>query len=800
MWWPRFRTKKQCGEQAEAERRDRRGGHASAPQMETLEPRLLLSGSGIAGDLPDWTHTTDSNIGEDYRFYLPDVVHPRAAGEVAGRVFIDSDRDGLWDPEEHASEWATVFDDVNGDGVLNPGEASAVTDSDGLFVISGLSEGVHTIRLDTEYYHLPSLPGSDVHTVELTTAEGVDGLSFTVIDNEPELGYVFNGLWMEDAFQTGTRVQVPVILTNDGADSYRGKTLVLKFYASSDRQLDSEDLYLGAQTIGRRLKPQSDNVFSIGLDLPDALADFSSHLLMRPVYYRYGIDSDGLGSFGHGMSAVSTDEPVVFGASGKPTNLTADEYKNVLSNWDPTTPYGGVEPGYGFNLGGDGYVGLHDLDIILRNWNAGTPLPPVAVPPTVFGLDFGHDLLIHDKPIEITAHVNSTDIPTIDRVLFFLDKDADGELDDLLGYDSDGSDGYRIQVELAPGEKLPEDGRVVAVTVKRNGSSNAYHEFFESGQAVTVTADKPLRFRQASDGRLVEVSVAGRGSAEVILDIDGRRAYDLGNAIDVLGDATIRDIKLTGTSGRSRLKIDVTGKPEDGQRAVTPSIDSLTGTVPLGQLIAPQVNFDSIQMLGRGLIKSMNIGKLGGLMMQNPNLTTGVKIAAKSLSGKIEVDSPIKQVKAIKADGMQLVTPSAESIQIRRDLLRSTLTFTDAEAVLSMERLEVGRAMRRTRVNGASSIQTIRAAQMANSRVMAGADTLGLATMQGLVPTHGLMNRHTIGAVDVGLFADSSVSAWRLGTVSVDDVRHNEAVEDWGLKYRRLRRYDGPKSLERLRL
>lgn len=69
-----------------------------------------------------------------------------ASGAVAGSAFNDANHDGARQVDESGLPGVTVFADTNDNGVLDPGEASAVTDASGAYVLLGLAPGDYTIR------------------------------------------------------------------------------------------------------------------------------------------------------------------------------------------------------------------------------------------------------------------------------------------------------------------------------------------------------------------------------------------------------------------------------------------------------------------------------------------------------------------------------------------------------------------------------------------------------------------------------------------------------------------------------
>jgi hypothetical protein len=254
--------------------------------------------------------------------------------------------------------------------------------------------------------------------------------------------------------------------------------------------------------------------------------------------------------------------------------------------------------------------------------------------------------------------------------------------------------------------------------------------------------------------------------------------------------AEVSDITVTGTTGRSKLRITTSGARSDGN-ALMAGV-SLTGSAPLGLLHAPGVSFSSINMTGRGLIRSINVGAARDITMPNPRYARGVMISADNVSGTIELGSPLRLLQAGKVDGLSLSAPRAERIAVDRSLRRSELRFTDAQADRSLMLLEVGSQMRSTSVLGASSIGVVRAKTMMRSHVQAGS-SVGLASPAEM----GQAQRCAIGRLDVGLFVDSEVAAWRIRTVSIEQAEHEHDANPFSLTCHRLLRYNGPQDLTR---
>ena len=104
-----------------------------------LNAFAALSMTGIPGTHSieiDW----DQNV-TDVNFGNREIL----AGSISGYKWHDIHADGVWDSGEVAlSDW-TIYIDTNGNGALDGGEVSTVTDADGAYSFSELYPGGYTI-------------------------------------------------------------------------------------------------------------------------------------------------------------------------------------------------------------------------------------------------------------------------------------------------------------------------------------------------------------------------------------------------------------------------------------------------------------------------------------------------------------------------------------------------------------------------------------------------------------------------------------------------------------------------------
>jgi cyclophilin family peptidyl-prolyl cis-trans isomerase len=69
-------------------------------------------------------------------------------GEIHGKVFLDTDQDGVQDAGEAVQSGWTVFVDADNDGVRDIEESSATTAADGYYVLAHVPPGTHTVRIE----------------------------------------------------------------------------------------------------------------------------------------------------------------------------------------------------------------------------------------------------------------------------------------------------------------------------------------------------------------------------------------------------------------------------------------------------------------------------------------------------------------------------------------------------------------------------------------------------------------------------------------------------------------------------
>src|SRR5690606_3842639 len=99
-------------------------------------------------------------------------------GEIRGRVFNDSNGNGVFDPGERGIAGRRVFIDANDDGIFNPGEISAVTGAAGVYTLPNLRDGTYNIRTVPIPGTDVTTPAGEVHVVTLRGGQFVNNRNF----------------------------------------------------------------------------------------------------------------------------------------------------------------------------------------------------------------------------------------------------------------------------------------------------------------------------------------------------------------------------------------------------------------------------------------------------------------------------------------------------------------------------------------------------------------------------------------------------------------------------------------------
>jgi parallel beta-helix repeat protein len=138
------------------------------------------------------------------RALIDKIGNVNNAATLTGSVYQDNNGNGIFDSGESGLGGRTVFLDLNNDGVTDPGDPSAVTNSSGGYLFSSLSEGTYTVG--------QVLPAGFVSTITNSTAVPAIAGAVTT-ENLGEFPSSFTSVSNTDNFiaalsADGTRVQL----------------------------------------------------------------------------------------------------------------------------------------------------------------------------------------------------------------------------------------------------------------------------------------------------------------------------------------------------------------------------------------------------------------------------------------------------------------------------------------------------------------------------------------------------------------------------------------------------------------
>ncbi len=123
-------------------------------------------------------------------------------GSVSGAVFSDVDSSGTRSADELGLAGWTVFVDTNNNGSLDTTENYAVTDTNGLYQLTGLSYGNQTLRQINQAGYTPTSFATGATSLLLLNGEYRSGVSF---GNHEAAEYSISGAAFFDANHDGTR-------------------------------------------------------------------------------------------------------------------------------------------------------------------------------------------------------------------------------------------------------------------------------------------------------------------------------------------------------------------------------------------------------------------------------------------------------------------------------------------------------------------------------------------------------------------------------------------------------------------
>jgi O-glycosyl hydrolase/ankyrin repeat protein/protocatechuate 3,4-dioxygenase beta subunit len=166
--------------------------------------------------------TDQQETGRD--FGTRDSIPPVTTGaSVAGVVFDDVDADGVKDSGEAGISGRTVYVDINNNLVMDSNEQRVTTDSNGAYLVSGLSAGTYKIRQVLPSGWKQTTPSKGyAHTVTLSSNQALTDKNFGAWQSIAINGIVYNdanGNKTRDAGEGGL-ANFRVYLDNDNDSAW----------------------------------------------------------------------------------------------------------------------------------------------------------------------------------------------------------------------------------------------------------------------------------------------------------------------------------------------------------------------------------------------------------------------------------------------------------------------------------------------------------------------------------------------------------------------------------------------------
>ena len=97
---------------------------------------------------------------------------------ISGRLWVDTDNDGVKDSTESVLSGWRVFIDKNKDGIFNTGEVSVLTDSSGNYSFNGLAAGSYRVRVVQQTGYTRLAPSTGFYDLTLTSGQTATNKNF----------------------------------------------------------------------------------------------------------------------------------------------------------------------------------------------------------------------------------------------------------------------------------------------------------------------------------------------------------------------------------------------------------------------------------------------------------------------------------------------------------------------------------------------------------------------------------------------------------------------------------------------
>jgi hypothetical protein len=100
---------------------------------------------------------------------------------IAGRVYIDANKNSTFDTGDAGLSGVRVFDDHNNNGRFDTGESSTITDGSGNYTLSGLIAATRTVRIVNPTGRTVSSPSTHYYILKPTSGQAISGKNFATV-------------------------------------------------------------------------------------------------------------------------------------------------------------------------------------------------------------------------------------------------------------------------------------------------------------------------------------------------------------------------------------------------------------------------------------------------------------------------------------------------------------------------------------------------------------------------------------------------------------------------------------------
>lgn len=199
---------------------------------------------------------------------------------ISGTVFNDANHNGIQDAGEHGLAGRTVWVDVNGNGVFDPDDVSAVTDINGNYTVLGVPPGKYTVHVTNPPGSSSTSPASGQFSETLVSGQELTSVNFGTVGTDVSVAL----LNAPPASAIGTYpVKQPALISVTNTGDFMVNGLVgVQLFASLDTTLDSNDFLIGEQ-LGKpmKLRPGQSKIIRLKYTVPAGVPTGNYHLLTQ---------------------------------------------------------------------------------------------------------------------------------------------------------------------------------------------------------------------------------------------------------------------------------------------------------------------------------------------------------------------------------------------------------------------------------------------------------------------------------------------------------------------------------------